>query len=90
MEVSSDYRGHCQASVIHRDGARERFIGMQRQEPDEPSIFEDSCPSSGSVVAQMIFGGSRFLGRPHMNGTAWPMLWIQEDDNPDNRISGRP
>ncbi len=90
MEVSCQHLKQSNVITISHDGAQERFISVRGSAPDELSVFDDFPPASGEVVAQMVFGGCGFeqAACARMAGAAWPMLWVQGDVCPENRLSG--
>ena len=76
--------------TLERGGLQEQFISARRNGADELSIFDDFPPTSGSVVAQMVFGGCAFhdAARARMGGADWPMLWLQGDVCPGKHVTG--
>ncbi len=78
------------AITLDRGGSQERFISLRRKGPDELSIFDDFPAASGTVVAQMVFGGCRFhdAARARMAGADWPLLWVQGDVCPGTHVAG--
>lgn len=90
MSISRDNLLHSQVVALNRDGALQKFISARREGPDEMSIFDDFPPASGTIVAQMVFGGCGFeeSARAHMGGAGWPLLWVQGDVCPGTQVSG--
>jgi enamine deaminase RidA (YjgF/YER057c/UK114 family) len=95
MRVEDAVLTHQQSetsSVITLDRAqgRERFISARRDGSDELSIFDAFPPTSGTVGAQMVFGGRGFYdaARARMAGADWPLLWVQGDVCPGTHIWG--
>ncbi len=80
----------CDVISFDRDGARERFISVRGETSDDLSIFDGFPPSSGEMMAQLVFGGCGFeqAARAHMSGAAWPVLWVQGDVCPGTHLSG--
>lgn len=76
--------------TLKRGGSQEKFISAHRTGADELSIFDDFPPASGSVVAQMVFGGCDFhdAACARMDGADWPQLWLQGDVCPGKHIAG--
>jgi enamine deaminase RidA (YjgF/YER057c/UK114 family) len=90
MSITRDNLLHSQVVALDRDGALQKFISARRESPDEMSIFDDFPPASGTMVAQMVFGGCGFeeSARAHMGGAGWPLLWVQGDVCPGTQVSG--
>lgn len=76
--------------TLKRGGLQEQFISARCKGSDELSIFDNFPPASGSVVAQMVFGGCGFhdVARARMDGADWPMLWVQGDVCPGAHMAG--
>ena len=76
--------------TLERDGLQEQFISARRTGSDELSIFDDFPPTSGSVIAQMVFGGCGFhdAARARMDGADWPMIWVQGNVCPGKHVAG--
>lgn len=65
-------------------------LGSYRDGGDGLSVFSTLPPASGSVVAQLAFGGNQFhdAARQIMAGADWPLLWVQGDVCPGTQVSG--
>lgn len=74
----------------NRDGLQERWISARRKGSDEFAIFDGFPPVSGSVVAQLVFGGRGFheAARARMDRAEWPLLWLQGDVCSGAGVSG--
>jgi enamine deaminase RidA (YjgF/YER057c/UK114 family) len=81
MKVTRENLKQSAAVTLHRDGVRERFISARNNGLDELSIFDGLGSSSGTMVAQMVFGGCGYYdaARERMAGADWPLLWVQGD-----------
>jgi enamine deaminase RidA (YjgF/YER057c/UK114 family) len=90
INVARERWTHGDVVTLKRGSSQEQFISARRKGSDELSIFDDFPPASGSVVAQMVFGGCGFLdaARARMNGADWPMLWVQGDVCPGAHVTG--
>jgi enamine deaminase RidA (YjgF/YER057c/UK114 family) len=90
VDVTCQHLKHGNVVTLNNDEVRERFISSRSSGPDELSVFDDFPPASGEMVAQMVFGGCGFeqSARARMGGAAWPVLWVQGDVCPENRLSG--
>jgi enamine deaminase RidA (YjgF/YER057c/UK114 family) len=76
--------------IPNHDGFQARSISAMPDGLDDLSVFDAFPPESGSVAAQLVFGGCAFYpaARDRMNGVDWPLLWLQGDVCPGTHISG--
>lgn len=76
--------------TLDRSGRLQRFVSARGNGADELSVFNQFPPASGSVIAQMVFGGCQYHdgARARMGGAEWPMLWLQGDVCPGTQVSG--
>ena len=90
MDVTYRDFKNCNVVMLDRSGARERFVSVTGETSDDLSIFDGIPPSSGEMVAQLVFGGCDFepAARAQMSGAKWPVLWVQGDVCPGTYLSG--
>jgi enamine deaminase RidA (YjgF/YER057c/UK114 family) len=76
--------------TLDRGSLQERFISATNTGSDQLSIFDSFPPASGTLAAQIVFGGCGFhdAARARMDGAAWPLLWLQGDVCPGTTVSG--
>jgi len=76
--------------TLHRKSLEEQFINVRAEGGDELSVFDAFPPKSGSIAAQLAFGGNGFheKARARMHGAEWPILWVQGDVCPGKHVSG--
>lgn len=81
------------SATLERGAARNPFIRIRNLRPDgeDPlAPFAAFPPVSGTVAAQMVFGGCGFhaAASARMGGADWPMLWLQGDVSAGTRVHG--
>ncbi|TAN37447.1 MAG: endoribonuclease L-PSP [Verrucomicrobia bacterium] len=90
MNVTRQHSEHTDVITLERGALQERFISVRRNGTDALAIFDDFPPASGTMVAQMVFGGCGFhdAARARMAGAGWPLLWVQGDVCTGTHVAG--
>ncbi len=90
MDITYQDLKHGNVVALGSDGMRRRFVSVSREGTDDLSIFDEFPPSSGEIVAQLVFGGCGFepAARQRMAGTEWPLLWVEGDVCAGTQLSG--
>lgn len=80
---------HADLVALTGHGPLKSMRGAYRDGTDELSVFAGLPPATGTVVAQLVFGGCGFheAARERMAGADWPLLWIEGDVCPGTEVS---
>lgn len=90
MNSTTEITNQDEVVRVDPSGVEKRFISARRKGSDELAIFDAFQPVSGSMVAQLVFGGCDFheAACNRMNGAGWPMMWLQGDVCPGTHVAG--
>jgi enamine deaminase RidA (YjgF/YER057c/UK114 family) len=91
MDITQQHLQDSHVIPLNRNRTQERLINASSSGgSDELLIFSDFPPTSGEMVAQLVFGGcdSEQDARARMAGAAWPVLWVQGDVCSRTHLSG--
>lgn len=88
--ILRERRAQAHVVALNQSGARQQYISVCQNGPDVLSLFDDFPPVSGDVVGQIVFGGCAFenAARMRMTGERAPVLWVQGDVCPGNKMNG--